>query len=376
MSTDLYKILGVERSATKDDMKKAYRRLAMKYHPDRNSDPKAETKFKEIQQAYSVLSDSQKKAHYDQFGTVDTNSGGHGFYSSGGAGFSDIFNDIFREFGDPFGHHSSTSAQQRGGDIQVKLEVTLEEAVQGFKKKITIPTMDYCENCDGSGITEKSKTIKCRNCDGTGVCRRQVAFISMQETCGNCGGSGQMVENPCKPCKGEGRVRKKKTIDIKIPAGIDNGDMVRSRDNGEAGYHGGPTGDLLIKIIVKPHEIFTRNGRNLHCEIPIRFTTAALGGEINVPTLEGIQKVKLPKGIQNGKKIRVNGYGVSDFRSNGNIKGDLICTILVEIPQNLSAEQKELITKLDNSLDKTDKHNPIISNWKNKFTGFLNKLKN
>ncbi|RMG55617.1 MAG: molecular chaperone DnaJ [Gammaproteobacteria bacterium] len=359
---DYYEILGVERTVTEAELKKAYRRLAMKYHPDRNPDDKvAEERFKEVKEAYEVLSDPQKRAAYDQFGHAGVQGGPAGGGAGAGAGFSDIFEDIF---GDIFGTGGARGGQraQRGSDLQYNLQITLEEAVAGTEVEIRVPTLTTCDACGGSGVEGGGQPETCPTCQGIGQVRMQQGFFSVQQTCPNCRGRGRIITNPCHKCHGEGRVEQRKTLKVKIPPGVDTGDRIRLSGEGEAGANGGPSGDLYVFIQVKPHEIFTRDGANLLCEVPISFPTAALGGELEVPTLDGKVMLKIPPGTQTGKLFRLRGKGVRPAR--GGMQGDLICRVTVETPVNLTREQKELLEKLDQSMRAGGKkHSPQQHGW-------------
>ncbi|MBF2735026.1 MAG: molecular chaperone DnaJ [Betaproteobacteria bacterium AqS2] len=376
MSKDLYEILGVDRGAAEGDIKKAYRRLAMKYHPDRNKEAGAETKFKEIQGAYAILSDAGKKQQYDRFGTVDFGGAGGGpnpFEGFAGGGFGDIFNELFGGAGgNPFGggEAGDPNAPRRGRDIQVSIPLELEEAVNGCVKKVSIAATGECDDCGGSGRTASSRTVTCRNCDGAGAVRKQVAFISIQETCRFCQGQGTMIKNPCPACKGQGRVRKRSTHEIKIPPGVGHGDEVPSGRSGEPGLNGGPPGRMFVQVNIKPHEIFERHQGDLYCQITIPFTTAALGGVIKVPTLEGSASAKIPPSFQPGQHIRLKGKGVLDYRSRN--KGDLICKVAIETPRSLNARQKELLQELDESFAANSaKNTPAAADWLKKAKKFF-----
>ena len=366
MSKDLYSILGVGREANEREIKRAYRRLAMKYHPDRNREAGAEAKFKEIQGAYAILSDAGKRQQYDQFGTTDFSVSGSPF--QGFEGFGDIFNEFFGGSGSPFQGNAQQAHQ--GRNIEAAIPLTLEEAVAGCQKKLSIAAMDTCGDCHGTGRTARSQEVPCRDCDGQGVMRKQVAFISMQETCRLCNGAGTMIKDPCPSCKGQKVVRKRTVHNIKIPAGVGEGDVIKSTGRGEASPYGGPPGDLLIVINIKPHDIFVRNRGDLHCRITVPFTTAALGGTIEIPTIEGMAETKLPAGFQPGKKLVLRGKGVADYRSRA--KGDLICEVIVETPRSLNAEQKELLRKLDASISANSKKNtPGAADWLAKVKKFF-----
>ncbi len=371
--TDYYETLGVERSANDEEIKKAYRRLAMKYHPDRNpGNNETEETFKHVKRAYEVLSDPQKRARYDQFGHrgVDPNMGG------GAQGFD--FNDIGDMFGDIFGDVFGARARQgrrsqRGADLLYHLELNLENAVHGKTQKIHIPAWTNCSECSGSGAKKGTHPITCATCGGQGQVHLQQGFFSIAQTCPECRGQGRVIREYCQKCRGQGRVQQEKTLSVKIPAGIDNGDKIRLQGEGEAGLHGAPPGDLYVQIKIKPHPIFTREQNDLHCDIPVSFTTAALGGEIDVPTLEGQVKLKIPPETQSGKLFRLRGKGVNSIRSGR--KGDLFCRISVEIPVNLTREQKELLKLLADSLTKGgEKHSPKSKSWFDSMKRFFEEL--
>ena len=344
---DLYEVLGVSRSASDDEIKKAFRKLAMKYHPDRNPDnEEAVEKFKEIQNAYAILSDPQKKAAYDQYGHagVDPNmGGGFGGGFGGGAGFD--FGDIFSQmFGGAAGGGGRQQSYQ-GADLQYAVEITLEEAAAGLKKRITIPTYKECDICHGSGAKPGTSVSTCGTCGGSGTIHVRQAIFQLQQTCPTCHGSGKQIKDPCTSCRGEGRVKTTKTVEVNIPAGIDDGQRIRLSGEGEPGQHGAPSGDLYVVVHVKAHKTFERNGFDLHCELPISFATAALGGEVEVPTLEGKVKLTIPKETQTGRRMRVKGKGIKSLRSSAT--GDLYCHVLVETPVNLTDRQKELLEEFE-----------------------------
>ncbi|MEJ2041722.1 MAG: molecular chaperone DnaJ [Reinekea sp.] len=358
---DLYEVLGVSKSADEKEIKKAYRRMAMKYHPDRNPDDKeAEAKFKEISEAYEILTDAQKRQAYDQFGHAGV--GGQQGFGGGGAGagsFSDIFGDVF---GDIFGGGGSRgrSSVQRGSDLKYNLELTLEEAVRGVEKSIRVPTLVHCETCDGSGAKKGTSPVTCTTCGGSGQVRMQQGFFAVQQTCPSCSGAGKIIKDPCGSCYGRGVKEETKTLNVKIPPGVDTGDRIRLTSEGEAGRNGGPSGDLYVEVHVKRHDIFERDGANLYCEVPISITEAALGGELEVPTLDGRVKLKIPTETQTGKLFRLRGKGVKPVR--GHAIGDLMCRVVVETPINLTARQKELLTELQASLD-GKRHSPKSKGW-------------
>ena len=358
---DYYEVLGVAKGADDKDIKKAYKRLAMKYHPDRTQGDKAmEEKFKEVQEAYEVLSDEQKRAAYDRFGHagVDPNRGGGGFGGGAGAGdFGDIFGDVF---GDIFGGggRRGQSRAQRGSDLRYNLELNLEEAVKGKSVDIKVPTYVNCDSCDGSGAKKGTSAKSCPTCHGAGQVTMRQGFFAVQQTCPTCNGRGKIIPEPCTKCHGEGRVEKTKTLSVKIPAGVDTGDRIRLTGEGEAGMHGAPAGDLYVQVNVKPHPIFQRDGNNLYCDVPLSFATAALGGEIAVPTLDGRIKLKIPAETQTEKMFRLRGKGVQSVRGGG--VGDLVCKVVIETPVNLSDKQKELLRQLDESMagESEAKHRP------------------
>ena len=360
---DYYEVLGVSKNASDDDIKKAYRRLAMKYHPDRNaSNKEAEEKFKEAKAAYEVLSDERKRAAYNQFGHAGVNqgAGGSGFGGFGGFDFDNL-GDIF---GDIFGGRARGGRQQaqRGADLAYEFEVTLEEAVHGASKEIKIPTWVGCKTCDGVGAKKGTSKTTCAQCRGSGQVQMQHGFLAIAQPCGACAGSGQVIKDPCVTCRGQGRVRETKTLSIKIPAGVDSGDRIRLSGEGEAGMHGAPAGDLYVQMHVKTHPIFQRDGNDLHCEIPISFISAALGGEVEVPTLTGNVNLKIPNETQSGKQFRLRGRGVKSLR--GAQVGDLLCRVVIETPIHLSEDQKNKLRDFDDAL-KADKknHTPKSSGW-------------
>ncbi|MGR9087750.1 MAG: molecular chaperone DnaJ [Gammaproteobacteria bacterium] len=371
---DYYKLLGVDRNASDAEIKKSYRSKAMKYHPDRNKDnpEEAEAKFKQIKEAYEILSDPKKRAAYDQFGHagVDSSMGGGRYGGFGAEGFSDIFGDVF---GDIFGGGRTRGGAQRGSDLRYNLELTLEEAVAGTEAKIRVPVLVVCSECAGSGAKKGSSPVICSTCHGHGQVRMQQGFFSVQQTCPTCRGTGKQIKDPCAKCYGQGRVQETKTLSAKIPAGVDTGDRIRLAGEGEAGEHGGPSGDLYVQIQVKEHPIFTRDGANLYCEVPISFPTACLGGELQVPTLDGKVNLKIPAETQTGRIFRLRGKGVKPVR--GGAVGDLLCRVQVETPVHLTKEQKALIEQLSESLLGGGKHHsPQEHGWMDGVKSFFDKL--
>jgi molecular chaperone DnaJ len=354
---DYYKVLDVPRTATEADIKKAYRRLAMKYHPDRNpNDSEAEGRFKEAKEAYEVLCDEQKRAAYDQFGHAGVEAaarGGRGF--NPGDAFGDIFGDVF---GDIFGSARRGRQQVfRGADLRYELALDLAQAVFGHSVEIEVPTLVECHTCGGSGAAKGSSPVTCDTCGGAGQVRLSQGFFQLQQTCPRCRGSGKVIKNPCDTCLGQGRIRKTKTLAVKVPAGVDSGDRIRLSGEGEAGRNGGPPGDLYVEIQVRDHPIFERDGEHLSCELPISFATAVLGGTLEVPTLEGEVTIKIPAETQSGRVFRLRDKGVKPVR--GGLRGDLFCRVVVETPVKLSAEQRELVRQLDESLRRDGtKHTP------------------
>lgn len=355
---DYYTVLGVSKTASADEIKKAYRKLAMKYHPDRNPDDKtAEQNFKEVSEAYEILKDDQKRAAYDQFGHAAFENGGgagRGGYNrsySGGfssAGFSDVFSDIFGDFMGGEAHsrtRRSKPQKVQGADMRYNLEISLEEAFTGCSKKISFKTIATCKDCNGKGSADSSDMQTCTDCHGQGVIRMQQGFFTFEQGCPRCGGAGQIIKNPCKKCNGEGRVHSDKTITVSIPAGINDGNRIRLAGEGQAGSRGGPPGDLYIFVSIKPHAIFRVENGDIHCRVPIDFPTAVLGGEVEVPSIDGKKiKLKIPEGTQNGDKLKIKDKGMSNIRSS--VRGSMICHIFIEVPKKLSDSQKELVQKL------------------------------
>ncbi|WP_284446518.1 molecular chaperone DnaJ [Fluviibacter phosphoraccumulans] len=376
---DYYEILGVNKGASDDELKKAYRRLAMKYHPDRNPDDKsAEAQFKEAKEAYEILTDPNKRAAYDQYGHAGVDpSMGHGGFGGGGAGgfdFGNIFEEIFRGGGGGGfgggGGRGGRSQVYRGADLRYDLEISLEEAAKGSQTRIRIPTETNCTTCKGSGAKAGTSAKTCGTCKGSGQVRMQQGFFSVQQSCPHCHGSGKVIEDPCTDCHGRGRKRENKTLEIKIPAGVNEGDRIRLSGEGEAGVNGGPSGDLYVQISLRQHELFTRDGDDLHCEIPITMTTAALGGDIDVPTLDGTASLRIPDETQTGKIFRLRGKGITGMRSG--VAGNLYVHVVVETPVNLSSEQKELLRQFQESLgERPDHHSPKEGGWQQKLRNFF-----
>jgi molecular chaperone DnaJ len=358
---DYYEVLGVAKDASSADIKKAYRRMAMKYHPDRNQgDTSTLEKFKEAQEAYEILSNPEKRPMYDRHGHAGVDPQAQGGFG-GGADFGDIFGDVF---GDIFGggRGGGRRASSRGSDLRYTLEIDLEEAVRGTEVKITVPTYASCKPCGGSGAKKGSSPVPCSACGGIGQVRMQQGFFSVQQACPQCRGAGKMIKDPCEDCSGQGRVHKDKKLSVKIPAGVDTGDRIRLAGEGEAGAQGDPAGDLYVQVAVREHSVFQRDGKHLYCEAPISFTELALGGEIEVPTLDGRVKLKIPPETQTGKRFRIRGKGVEPVR--GGSKGDLLCKVTVETPVNLTKVQKDKLRAFQDSLDHGGKkHSPQESSW-------------
>ena len=361
---DYYEILSVAKSADAKEIKRAYRKLAMKYHPDRNPDDKeAEAKFKEATEAYEILSDDQKRGAYDQFGHagVDGSAGQGGFGGGGQGNFSDIFGDVFGDIFGGGGGRGGRGGPQRGSDLKYNLELSLEQAVKGAEVKIRVPTLTECDTCDGSGAKDGSQPQTCGTCHGQGQVRMQQGFFSVQQACPTCGGQGTIIKDPCGTCRGQGVKEETKTLNVKVPPGVDNGDRIRLSGEGEAGAHGGPRGDLYVETHIKSHDIFERDGRNLYCDVPISIADAALGGEIEVPTLDGRVNLKIPAETQSGKLFRLRGKGVVPVR--GGSQGDLLCRVMVETPVKLTEHQKKMLKEFQASLKGGDKHSPRKKTW-------------
>ena len=375
---DFYEVLGVAKNASDEEIKKAYRKMAMKYHPDRNPGDKAsEEKFKEAKEAYEMLSDAQKRAAYDRFGHagVDPNAAAGGF-GAGGAGFNGGFAEAFGDiFGDIFGGAARGGGGRagnayRGADLRYNMEITLEQAVNGFTTDIRVPSWDPCETCGGTGAKPGTKPKTCTTCNGSGAVRMSQGFFSIQQTCPTCHGSGKVIAEPCASCHGEGRIKRNKVLEVAIPAGIDEGQRIRLSGKGEPGMNGGPPGDLYVEIRIKPHEVFQRDGDDLHCEVPVSFATAALGGDVEFATLKGNVSISLPEGTQSGKTFRLRGKGIKGVRSHH--PGDLYCHVRVETPVRLTEKQKKLLREFDEALNEGGtKHSPQTKSFMDKMKGFF-----
>lgn len=368
---DYYEVLGVNRDASDEDIKKAYRKLAMKWHPDRNPDnPKAEEHFKEAKQAYEILSDAHKRSAYDQFGHagVDPSAAAGAGAGAGFSGFGDVFSDLFGEiFG---GGRAGRSSVFRGADLRYNLEIALEQAAKGFETKIRVPTMAECATCHGSGARPGTQPQTCTTCRGAGQVRVSQGPFSIAQTCPRCHGSGKMVAHPCPACGGVGRVKQQKTLHVRIPAGVDEGDRVRLSGEGEPGVNGGPPGDLYVQVHIKPHPVFQRDHDDLHCEMPVSFATAALGGDIEIPTLDGTARIKVPTESQTGKTFRLRGKGIKGVRSQA--PGDLYCHVVVETPVDLTERQRELLREFE-AISQRDaaRHTPRTKSWFEKVREFF-----
>jgi molecular chaperone DnaJ len=370
---DYYEILGVTKNASADDIKKSYRRLAMKFHPDRNTDDEgAEDKFKEAKEAYEVLKDSDKRAAYDQFGH-DAVRGGAAGGGSGGEGFGDIFGDVFGDIFGGGGRRGGGPQVFRGADLGYQLKLDLERAVRGDSVTIDVPTQIACDECDGSGAEKGSDPEQCTTCGGVGQVRMQQGFFSIQQSCPTCKGAGSVISSPCNKCHGRGRVSKTKTLSVKVPAGVDDGDRIRLSGEGEAGRNGGPAGDLYVEIRVKAHKIFERDGADLACEVPVSVTAATLGGEVELPTLDGHVSLKVPAGTQSGKVFRLRGKGVKTVRDPR--VGDLFAKVLVETPVNLTDDQQALLRQFDELVSQGgDRHNPRAGGWMDTVKRFFDRI--
>ncbi len=370
---DYYEVLGVSKSASVDEIKKAYRRLAMKHHPDRNvDDESAGARFKEAKEAYEVLNDRDRRSTYDQFGHDGLKAGPGGAGFGGAEGFADIFGDVF---GDIFGQGRGRGGRQvfKGADLGYELKLDLEAAVAGESITIDVPTQISCESCGGNGAKKGTDPITCTTCGGAGQVRMQQGFFSVQQSCPACKGAGTIINEPCENCHGRGRVRKTKTLSVKVPAGVDDGDRIRLSGEGEAGRNGGPPGDLYVEIRVKPHKLFERMGSDLSCEVPLSFATATLGGDVELPTLNGNVSLKIPGGTQSGKIFRLRGKGVTMVRDPRT--GDLFAKVAVETPVNLTTEQRELLDQFDESIRAGgDKHSPRAGGWLDSVKRFFERI--
>jgi molecular chaperone DnaJ len=381
---DYYEVLGVQRGASADEIKKAYRKKAKELHPDRNADnPDAEAQFKEANEAYDVLKDADKKAAYDRFGHAAFDGGMAGGARAGGFGgpqgqgdfasaFSDVFEDLFGDFmgGQQRGGGRGSRAT-RGSDLRYNLRISLEDAYSGLQKQITVPSAVLCSACSGSGSEGGSEPVSCPTCSGMGKVRAQQGFFTVERTCPTCAGAGQIVKNPCKACGGAGRVQKERALNVNIPAGVETGTRIRLSGEGEAGLRGGPSGDLYIFIEVADHPLFQREGMDLYCRVPVSMTRAALGGEVEVPTIEGGRsRVKVPEGSQSGRQMRLRGKGMPALRGTG--MGDMYIELAVETPVKLNAEQKELLRKFEESCAKSN--NPNASGFFDKVRKFWDDL--
>ena len=371
---DYYDVLGVNQDASDEEIKKAYRRLAMKHHPDRNpGDAAAEAKFKEASEAYEILSDAERRGAYDRFGHagVDPSAGG-----MGGAGFNGSFSDIFSDvFGDLFGGgRSRRGGPRRGSDLRYSLELDLEQAVGGDEVEIALPVQAACEPCEGSGARPGTRPETCPDCQGAGQVRVAQGFFSLQQTCRRCRGAGKVISDPCRACGGRGWQEKRKALSVRIPPGVDTGDRIRLSGEGQVGSQGAPSGDLFVEVHVREHPIFTRDGRHLYCEVPVSFPDAALGGELEIPTLDGRVKLKVPAETQTGKLFRLRGRGVAPVRGGG--PGDLLCKVIVETPVQLSEAQRDLLRQFRDSLQGGGpKHSPRETGWFETVRHFFDKLK-
>jgi molecular chaperone DnaJ len=379
---DFYEVLGIARGASADEIKKAYRQKAKELHPDRNQDnPQAEAQFKEVNEAYDVLKDDQKKAAYDRFGhgAFEGGMGGGGGPRGGfqqgdfASAFSDVFEDLFGDFmgGRGAGGGGARARAQRGSDLRYNLRVSLEEAYKGVQKTINVPTAVVCDICHGTGAEGGAEPVTCPTCSGMGKVRAQQGFFTVERTCPTCNGAGQIVKNPCKACGGHGRVEKERALSVNIPAGVETGTRIRLAGEGEAGLRGGPSGDLYIFIEVRDHPIFQRDGVNLYCRVPVSFTTAALGGEVEVPTIDGgMSRVKVPAGSQTGKQMRLRAKGMPALRGGGT--GDMLIELSVETPVNLTARQKELLREFEQL---SEENNPEGKTFFSKVKGFWDGMK-
>ena len=371
---DYYQTLGVNRDASDEDIKKAYRKLAMKHHPDRNPDNKeSEEKFKEAKEAYEVLADAKRRAAYDQFGHAGVEQGA-GMGAGGAAGFggfADAFGDIFGDlFGGGAARGRGPNGVYRGADLRYTLEISLEDAARGTEAKIRIPTTETCEACSGTGAKPGSKPITCTTCNGHGQVRMSQGFFSVQQTCPECHGTGKLIPDPCRTCNGSGHVKKQKTLSVKIPQGVDQDDRIRLAGEGEPGQNGGPAGDLYVVMNIKPHPVFQRDSADLHCEMPISFATAALGGSVDIPTLDGKAQIKIPPETQSGQTFRLKNKGIKPVR--GHTPGDLYCHVAIETPVHLTSRQKELLREFDEiSQENAARQNPRAKSFMDRVKDFF-----
>ena len=373
---DYYEVLGVSKNADISDIKRSYRRLAMKYHPDRNSeDPNAEDKFKEASEAFDVLSDQEKRSQYDQFGhsAVEGMSSGFNPFANG-SGLEDILNNLDSVFGDMFqnARGASRGGASRGADLSYTLTIDLEQAVSGDKVEIDIPTLRTCEDCRGSGAAAGTSSQSCPDCGGSGTLQTRQNFFFVQRTCGRCQGQGQIIENPCRRCHGQGRTQQNKTLSVSIPPGIDEDTRLRMSQEGQSGVKGGPSGDLFLNFQIRPHPVFSREGKNLICEIPLTFTQAALGSEIDIPTMKGSVKLRIPAETQTGKLFRLRGRGMPSLR--GGSHGDLICRVSVETPVNLTERQRELLEELESTCRHSNRNTPKGHSFLSSMKQFFDKI--
>jgi len=358
---DYYEILGVARSAGEAEIKKAFRQLALKHHPDRNpGDSAAEERFKAINEAYAVLADPDRRAQYDRFGRVDLPPGGVDL-----GGFGDLFEDLFEGFFTGGGRGGRRSRGRRGDDLRYDLEISLEEAAEGVEPRLQIPRLETCDACRGTGVEPGSTRVSCPTCKGRGQLRYQQGFLTVARTCPQCAGEGQISKNPCKECAGEGRVARERTLKVRIPVGVDDGSQLRLTGEGEGGVGGGPPGDLYVVVHVRPHAFFARHGNDLHCALPLTFTHAALGGEVDVPVLGGVARLKVPAGTQNGAVLRLRGKGMPGLHGRG--RGDACYSVVVEVPTKLTGRQRELLEEFDRA-SSTEEQGPLVG-------GFLESLK-
>jgi len=376
---DFYATLGVGRDADDGEIKKAYRKLAMKYHPDRNpGDSDAEQKFKDVNEAYEILKDGEKRAAYDRFGHAAFEQGagaGPGGFAGGGfaSGFADIFDEMFGDFGAAGGRRGGAQAAGKGADLRFNMEVSLEDAYKGKQTEIRVPTSVACESCNGSGAEGSSGPSACPTCQGHGRVRSQSGFFTVERTCPNCQGTGQVIKDPCRTCGGQGRTQKEKTLSVNIPSGVEDGTRIRLAGEGEAGLRGAPAGDLYIFLSLKPHRFFQRDGADIYCRVPIPMTTAALGGTVEVPTVDGtLARISIPTGTPTGHQFRLKGKGMSVLRSKA--RGDMFVQALVETPQNLTKKQKELLKEFEGESDHA-KHSPEAHGYFSKVKDLWEDLK-